>query len=396
MVLRINNSSQSKLESWTSFLVVIYPLIFGYTSIFPLITFGEVIVLITMIYIVALSKGRIINEQALICTVVLVVVRVSASFFENVNLADSLGTGARLAMLYCFIVILKPYFNMRKGKKYLEVVGLIVAVYAFMQIIAARFGIYLTAYLPFLNSIRDVNGEVLQKAMYGIAFRPTSILGEPAELGGYLALPLAINLFDDLRNKGWLKKSIFFSIAIVLTMSSTGIALFLLEWTIFVFKGKNIRNKDVLVATLIIGGCTAFFVSGMWKFFVKRTFESYGGEGIKGILLNTHYKDIAGIYAEKNGIINILFGNGMSEPSGFLPGVFRLYYYFGIVGIVIFIIWLFDLYKKGSDMQRYLMLVWLIMNVGGAYILGSFALPYTLFLDAKDDDGKIEIDNNKE
>lgn len=86
----------------------------------------------------------------------------------------------------------------------------------------------------------------------------------------------------------------------------------------------------------------------------------------------------------------------MSESSGFLPGVFRLYYYFGIVGTVVFIIWLFDLYRKGSDMQRYLMLVWLIMNVGGAYILGSFALPYTLFLGVEDDDGKMEIDNNKE
>lgn len=386
MVLKINSMCQNQLDSWVTFLVVIYPLIFGYRSIFPLITFGEVLALITMLYIIVLSKGRIINEKAMICTIVVVVARVSLSFVENVSIADSFGTGMRLAMLYCFILVLKPYFNMKKGKKYIEVVGIIVAIYAFAQIIAAKFGIYLTASLPFLNSIRDVDGEVLQKAMYGIAFRPTSILGEPSELGGYLALPLALNLFDDNRDKGWLKKSVFFSIAIVLTMSSTGIFLFLLEWAIFVFKSKNIKNKNLLVIALIVGGGTVFFASGMWRLFIERTFLSHGGEGLKGILSNTHYKDIAGVYAENNGIFKMLFGNGMSEPPGFLPGVFRLHYYFGIIGIVVFMVWLFDLYRKGNRMQRSLMIVWIMMNVGGAYILGSFALPYILFLGAKDYD----------
>lgn len=389
--LKINRDCQNKLENWVSFLVVIYPLIFGYRSIFPLITFGEVIALITMFYITVLSEGRIANERGMICTIVVIVIRTSLSFIDNVSIADSFGTGMRLAMLYCFIIIFKPYFNMKKGKKYLGMVATIVAIYAFVQIIAAKFGVYLTASLPLLNSIRDVDGEVLQKAMYGVSYRPTSILGEPAELGGYLALPLAINLFDEKRERGWLKRSIFFSIAIVLTKSSTGIFLFLVEWGIFIFKSKNFRNKHFLELILVMGGGMTFFSSGMWTLFVDRTFKSNGGKGIGGILSNTHFKDIAGVYAGNSGLWKVFWGNGMSEPQGFLPGIFRIYYYLGLVGIVMFTYLLFEIYIKGSNMQKNLMIVWVMMNFGGAYILGAFALMYFIFISSEDYNYKADF-----
>lgn len=385
MFLKINKS-RNMMVSLVSFIVVVYPLIFGYRSIFPLITFGEVIALPIAFIAVILKKGKIINEGAIICVIAYVVIRVSVSSFGFENYADSFGTGMRLALLYCFIIVLKPYFDEKQGKKYIEIVGILVSVYAIIQIIAARFDVYLTASLPLLTSIRDVDGEVLQKAMYGIRFRPTSILGEPAELGGYLALPLAINLFDDKREKGWIGKSIFFSIAIALTMSSTGIVLLLLEWAIYVFKSKNVRNQHFIVLTLVVGGGVVFFASGLWKYFIDRTFGSYGGQGIKGILLNTHFRDIAGVYAENTGLFEVLFGNGMAEPPGFLPGIFRLYYYFGLFGITLFIYMLFNIYNKNNNsMQKLLMIVWLVMNLGGAYILGSFALPFFMFLSSSGD-----------
>lgn len=373
MSLRLNKGNLGRIAS---FMIIIYPLIFRYESGLPYITLGEVILFILSFLIVYCESADIRLINNIFVFIVCIVVRVCISFFIDTVSIDLVGTGIRLAVLYCFIIILLPYFDMKKAKKYLDRVAVAVSLYEFLQIIAAHYNVYLTSSLPLLTSIRDVDGEVLLKAMYGIAFRPTSILGEPGELAAFLALPLSLNLLDDNRDKQWFIKSMFFSIALVATLSSTGIALLVIIWMLYFIKSKNTRTKCLVFIFFTIVGGYGFFRMGVWDYFVDRTF---GGNGLSGIMSNTHYKDMYYLFNNNTNLLLWMIGHGTADPDGFLPGLFRLYYYMGIIGVMAYGAIILTAFKKGGNFQKELILVWIALNLGGAYMLGSFALPYTLF-----------------
>lgn len=82
----------------------------------------------------------------------------------------------------------------------------------------------------------------------------------------------------------------------------------------------------------------------------------------------------------------ILFGRGMQTLTGeYLSGYMRLYYYFGIIGLLLFLITIFSGYLKHSNAIKILIWLFIILNIGTEVALGPFLLLFASFIITNDE-----------
>ena len=358
--------------------VAIYPIIFRYYSFVPYLTLGELIGCILLICCLLMDKGRIKIIMPVMSFVVLVFIRAVISLLGNNEfITDSFGTGCRLVVLYMFIMIFLQYADYKVCRKYIDLTAILIVLYEVIQLVCAVKGIYPSTSLPFLTPIRNTDDEVLRKALYGFRYRPCGLFGEPGELGGYLVLPLALNLYEEEKKKNWFIKSIIFTIGAIGSLSSTGLIMVLSIWLLYVLKYHYSEKTIMLIVIGCILGGVIGFRFGVWSYLSDRTF---GGSGISGLSSSTHFKDIGRIFNESFDISGMLFGVGFIEPNGFLAGIPRLLYWTGILGLLIYLLLLVHIYNHSRLSNRLLVINWLVLNIGGSYLLGAFSLPYMYFM----------------
>ncbi|MBQ8033191.1 MAG: hypothetical protein IJ266_04485, partial [Elusimicrobiaceae bacterium] len=249
------------LSTWFSLFVAVYVIFNRYASPIPYITLSEFILLLFWGMFIISHPKKIHIEWCLVpfCIYLLGYVIVPfTGFIPYVSdMTDLVGTAARLLFIYVSITILgKNLFNIEKGIKFIHWVAIILAVYACLQILAAKFGIYLTTYLPFLPVVGGENIDTViqnRTVLYGLAFRASSLLTEPAHLCTYLAAALGLELFSSSRKNRFMW-ALFFSSVSLLTLSSTGLVVTLLIWGLFFLQNPKVSIKKfsggVLVASV--------------------------------------------------------------------------------------------------------------------------------------------------
>lgn len=374
--------SRVHITKVVSFFVVVYPIIFRYTTFIPQVMFGELIGFAMLIVCFLNGRGKLRIELSILLFAICFLARSIISIFEGGDqVSNAVGTGLRLTLLYVFIMCFLPYFDYKAAKKYIDLITVMIVCYEILQLVFARKNIFLTTSLPLLNPLRETDNEIAIKAMYGIRFRPCAVFGEPGELGAFLALPLALNLFGKEKDGNWIIKSAICTVGMIGTFSSTGIVMAIVIWTIFIVKYNTLAKSLLLIAVGGVGGGALMIKMGVWNYFIERTF---GNRGVLGIVSSTHFRDIPHVFEESRNFKNFFIGAGMVDPDGFLSGLPRLYFWLGIVGTIVFLCLMVYAFRCGNSMQRSLIFVWIILNVAGSYLIGAFSLPYMIFMISND------------
>lgn len=360
--------------------VVLYPIFFRYMSFIPSITVSEIFLMIIILIAGSMHKYRLEIDKGLLFFWAHMFIY-ALCMLLGTNRFDELGTEFRLVFLYFAIVFIHPYFEYSKGIKYLNNVSVFIAVYGLIQIAAYHFGMVLPTELPFFTAYRDAHSEMLALKEFGFNLRIRSLFGEPAELCHYLILPLTISLFGKEKVPHGLLLSILYSFVCIASMSSTGIIMVIFLWGVYLldFKKRKTKGFVFIVALVIIGAFLTVFL-GIWDYFVLRTFSG-------GVEKSTRFYAIQEMFAGSSSLSGFLFGIGMSEPEKFLPGFARLFLWQGIVGVLLYMYYMIKIARECHSEKKVIWIVFLVLNMGAALLLGDFALLYLSFLTANDEEG---------
>ncbi|MBD5632816.1 MAG: hypothetical protein HDP34_06250 [Clostridia bacterium] len=370
-----------------SLLIVVYPILNRYASFLPMLTLSETFLLFFLIYVVI--KKKIHFQTVYLPFVLYLIFLVFHYISQNTNgeaASDNIGTMLRLIYLYSSIILVgRGFLDGQKAVKWLNIAAILMVCYCILQTLAAKFGIYLTTYIPGLPIMAEDRDEfiLMQQQKYGLTYRAYGLLNEPSLLCVYLILPLAINLFSNLNIKSRIKKAAFISLGCFICMSSTGIIVCSAVWMMYIFINKSREAKRyrkyviwmVLIAIIVIPNTI------LWETFMERTF---GGSISEASLEHTtRFNALDMLNIIFNNSTDFLIGVGMETTVFYLPGFLRVFYTMGMIGLIIVFFMFINIYRKGDPCQKKLMFIYIILNIGTEILLGNFAIYYLAFINAE-------------
>lgn len=365
--------------------IALYPILNRYQAPVPFLTLAESLFLLFFLSNAVLRFRKTVTlktELLPFCLYLFCYVFFVFAFESGEAANDTIGTGLRLLYIYVMLsVLVNQNFDIEYGCICIRKTAIFLSGYAILQFICYYAGILLTSYIPLLPVMGE-NMDVTryrQYMTYGISFRPCSLLNEPAHLATYLLLSLALVLFSEKKSRNWVWEAVLLTVTCFLSKSSTGIMVSIVVWFYFWIQTKNMSLRK-LSKRLFIGiiGTTAIAAflhySGILSYFVNRTFG--GSLSVSGLLSSTRFGDLETMFQSSNTLAGILFGAGLSETENYLPGWARLYYTLGLVGLVLVILQVRRMYKKGLPLQRNVTILYSLLNIGTEILFGNFAVPF--------------------
>mgnify|MGYP004526973817 CR=1 FL=1 len=364
-------------------LVVVYPIFNRYQSVVPFLTISELVFL--LLFVVAIVRFRVftmrVNWMALAFAVYLLFdIVLHAGMLSNSVWAQGAGTAGRVALLYLLLAFMgRNFMDFDFGFRVLIGVSVLVGVYGLIQTAASHVGIALTTYIPGLPIMGtdNLDAAVRAKMDYGLTFRMQSILNEPAALCCYLILPITMLLNGEGEVEHGNAIAVFLSAVCVLSLSSTGIIAVLVLWGFYVGRRFTERNIDARILLLgLMMAIVAFALiaafTDIWSYFVNRTF----GKGLSG---GTRFYALDTALSASGSPLNVLFGVLTARTEDYLPGFARAYYLYGLCGLVLITLVMLLTARCGDALSRWIVAVFIFLNVGTEIMLGNFAIYYLCF-----------------
>lgn len=384
MRMKLYQKKRLNLNILCCWLVALYPVLFRYKSPISQVTLSEFLMIIfwgvTWVNNFKTRRIKICGDVIpLIVYLVFQVLIIVAKDMGDLETLDAVGTTFRLAFLYLMIsTVVYQYVSIDVLQQKIHIVSIVLSLYGLIQTAFAMIGIYLSTYIPFLPIIgSNIDEEIYKKAQIGLTYRCTSFLTEPAALGTYLTLALALALFREKDSKIH-GKAFLYTVCLLVCRSSTAVIMAAFLWGIK-YITVNKMNKKIAM-NFVLGTCVtlplviAFLIkTGILEFFVERTFS----DGITG---NSRLYALDMMLEVFDSPGKALFGNGLVTLSEYLPGFARTLYCLGIVGLICFV-WIYlRVYQKGTRFSNILLVTFIILNIGTEAMLGNFSIIYMPFL----------------
>lgn len=363
--------------------VVVYPIFNRYQSVVPFLTISELVFL--LLFIVAIVRFGVftmrVNWMAFAFAVYLLFdIVLHAGMLSSSVWAQGAGTAGRVALLYLLLAFMgRNFMDFDFGFRVLIGVSVLVGVYGLIQTAASHVGVVLTTYIPGLPIMGtdDLDAAVRAKMNYGLTFRMQSILNEPAALCCYLILPITMLLNGEGEVEHGNAIAVFLSAVCVLSLSSTGIIVVLVLWGFYV--GRRFMERNIDVRVLLLGLMMAIVVfaliaafTDIWSYFVNRTF----GKGLSG---GTRFYALDTALSASDSPFNVLFGVLTARTEDYLPGFARAYYLYGLCGLVLITLAMLLTARRDDSLSRWIVAVFIFLNVGTEIMLGNFAIYYLCF-----------------
>lgn len=326
---------------------------------------------------VALKKTRQLFAAFLIWSIIITL------YYEYGGLASGNFNNAIVAFLAGYVVLLlfsnrisfSGLFKIYEWMVYIVLLTLVIQWMLTLIGIAANFS------LPF----HTFNGSwKFEEGMYfGMNGANTAIFSEPAHISEFLIPYLCYLLFGDCNIKKRKTFSIIISVAIVLTLSGTGIVLLGIVWMVYftILSDKKGTNKYVLGLVGIIAVVVVFFLMQAFEdyntMFGKLFFSSNGSlEANKSSFRIYRGWD----YVFKMPLVNLLTGVGFVHMETFasrngiwsifddnfkmfewFSGITEVILYFGIIGAIPFVLHIVNLYQNQSKLTKSLVIVFVAL-----------------------------------
>lgn len=313
--------------------------------------------------LVLCDKKGIVVEREMVFLLGFLILYTCVAIMNRQNVLGILQNIFLVGMVAFFVPNLINYETVEKSYKFICIFA---TIYAMLQLYAARqFHFYLSGAFPIGNSPQTVFANEIKNGATNalIGLRPRSIFSEPSGYGIYVALFLILLLCNKNLDKGKSVLAIFLSLGLICARSSTGILLMLLAWIVFCLRviksGKTNKYVAILMIVIIsiaIGGSILSLES--FEVFFDHTFSEKGGT----------YGRLAGyLYAldiNNYSVRELLFGHGVIKnfSTVFVAGWGRILYYFGICGILVYILLLCSYWMRGNTRQKLLIAVLALYN----------------------------------
>ncbi len=365
-------------------LMVLYPLLFLYSVGYSSIKIPDVLLVILTFFLLSdtlYKKNYFLISIELIPYFCCILFHLIYSFFLDEN-NKVVGTTFRyffyLGTLFFWS---RKYFLIDYGIEVFKHIGIVATSFIILQTILYNFfhlflpGYIQNSFFPVLaNQIAVLESNLNQN--WFSYLRPSSFFTEPAQYAEYMLGIQTIMLFC----KNNTKIASFFSLGILLSMSSTGIITLSFIWGLYAYKKIKQRMSIILLSILIVLIPTCFFIilnSFFWRNFENRMIDGSSTAGrFDGYLSVFSY-----VHDEMSSFI---FGIGMNTEffSNYLAGYARLILFFGFCGFLCFLFFIVYIlaFKQCQKWQIVLLLVFIALNIGTELLFQPVILTFLPFI----------------
>lgn len=320
-----------------------------------------------------------------------------ATFLINTITTDFIIKWAQMVLYSIPIIFFSSnFFNRKVGSKTYIMITFILSLFLIFQFISYQFfHIQIKGLLPNipLNYNLSSATEYYDYLNYHNIYRPSSIFIEPAHFSQYASLGLLMELFP--LDNGQKETSNYFKafvITIALVLSGSAIGFFSVLffwgywfWKFYVREGRFIKSYFISIILILIGSITIFRTDVFDKFFYRistigdQTSSTGSLRILRGFYIYSIGEPINKIFGVGLGnVINYLLKNGISTPydgsiaigNEYMNSLSYVLVTSGIVGFVIFLIFLYQCYKY-VDSNSKLILIYLVVLLSTSAVLLS-------------------------
>lgn len=370
----------SLMETIMLFVLATFPFINLYATPISSLGISDVILLLMLLYyfVVALRRPMVFNSVAkyrflLICFIVInfiVVICYSAGYMY----LDIFFRTLRY-IIYMSVGLVFPISHERREKirKIIIASSLFATVVLIVENMVYRlFGVYIPGFIPSMPLLCEeaINEQV--KNIYIMGGRPFSFFSEPSAYGMYVGLCLVLVMLIPGRDDHFFIRW-FLTGGLILSGSTTGLSSVLVVYAVVFIKRLMHHNMRFFVKEYLFA--ITLLPLGIYILLSSSSVQSMIIRIING---GSSYDRIEGykVFGIKYSIEEILFGHGMNDniEDFFMSSFPRLYYYWGILGIIIIsglLIWLF---KRIDRESKIVFLFVLFLNIATGWSWGQFNL----------------------
>ena len=295
---------------------------------------------------------------------------ITSLYIINDNLHGNINNAIVAAIVGCSIInILSGRIRLGDCIRFYELLSRIIIIICVLQIVLATAGIHIDFHIPF----HDFNSswQFSSDKIFGMGEHNTSLFSEPAHYSEFLLPYICYCLFEESKKSGLLW-AIIATITIVATVSGTGIMLLTLIWILYYYNKGKFGFKSLLLLIFALS-----LVMGI--FLYLQTMESYqnmfgnlfvGDDGFENN--KASYRIYRGWdYVRQMPFPENLFGVGFNNMESFATehhiysifdskfkmfewwsGITEILLYFGLIGLVFFIIHTIKLFKGASKASK--------------------------------------------
>lgn len=361
-----------------TFIIIISPLLAVYVSPFLTFTLADMaLFLITPLIIVDTIHKKKLSfiNQFLIIVLYMVLQLLFLGLIETDLFSKVLMPTARLIFYYTIIAIfLKNYFDTEYGFKIYKKIAVFASLFLILQFVVLHLtGKYIPGYLPFLNVPDIIRNHA---ATITTAGRVRSLFREPSHYAIYCALYLAIDLISI--NKKINISIIIVTMAMLLSASSTAIFMVAIIYAMFIYHNyKAFLSKYffhiIAISIIIVPIIYIYTHSVSFEIFVNRTFETDQAAG-RFSNYDLIFKDETKTLPQK------IFGESILKIEDYIPSIPRIYLYFGIIGILYFIVITFKNLFKTQGVNKLATIITIILMFPTEFTFGINMLLYAPFI----------------
>lgn len=362
-----------KFELWFSVFLMMAPLFKLYNFFSFSVTYADVLLILFFfggIFLLLYRKKFYLHRLYLIYAGFVLLQFVLVSLWnrtEEFIFTDVLFRTLRYVFFLLALTVLIPnFFREEPAQKAMKVIAIVATGFLFLQRgVLVTTGNYIPGYLPGLSLSRP---EMAEHATILFQYdpRPRSIFEEPSHYAFYVLMVMAMILGKPTLEKKEIWLLLYFSVGIILSSSSTGIIVMAVLFFIRLFlTGGKKRRKGLLLSLFI------FPFLGLVMIRIP-SFQVFLERMAKGASSSQHLGAYGVLLTLKQNLFSTLLGNGMIDTTtyGFLPSYCRVYYYYGIFGIVLIGTLLIKLVCFVKREYRYMGILFLILCISGTELFG--------------------------
>lgn len=313
------------------------------------------------------------------------IVYIFLNFMVNVNFSTETSKELIYMLRTCIyysvsVVFVKEYFDINIAYKTYKYVSIFATCWLILQYISMNFWhLYIPGSIEMFVKRTDLLNQ-RDYLNYVQFYRPCSIFAEPAHYATFVVGFLGINIVLDCKNSGRTFVNLFLTFGIMLSGSTTGIAICLFAWGYYAwekFKGRKVTLKMLF---LVIGAMLSLIVllnTNSFNILITRTFKSNSAA-------SGRFSNVTSIF-EGDNFFSMLMGYGsyytkITDEYGWLPGYPLIYKCYGVIGIVFVVSLFLMICKKRKRESRVLLIIFAVLNLGTEVITTAFLLLFIPFM----------------
>lgn len=247
------------LTTMYSAVVALLPVFASYASGVSGFSMADIILIICVMYVVICKnhqkKNHFIVQPLLIWVALYLMILFSCLSMQIQSNPEYYSIIIRTIRYFFYLATIvicsKRVLDLERCRKWIKRICLIATCYIFVQaILYLTGGVILRGYLPFLKLYVEGYATTDYASLYTSMYRPTSFFLEPAHYARYMAIGIALFLFDDkILEFQDVMAAIVLSAGILISTSAQGYLLLMILWGICLFtRSKSIESNKLRVA----------------------------------------------------------------------------------------------------------------------------------------------------